>query len=135
MRFKYLLLLLLITFSLNCFGQQIDTLVSTDTSTVRFFEDPAINLLVGTEKPNVRNGKARGYRIQIYNGIDRNRAASIQQLFISTHPGVSAYLNYNQPHFRVRVGDFLSRSEAFPLYLSLTKLYTCMIVPAIVNLR
>jgi len=131
---KYLLSIFLLLFTTNAFAQSLDTTVSDITATVRFFETPDINLLTGHPN-NSHNGKARGYRIQIYNGIDRNKAKAIQSDFIKSHPGVSAYLIYNQPHFRVRVGNFRNRSEATTLYQALRKQYTCMIVPTIITVH
>lgn len=131
---KYLLSFVLLLFTANGFAQSLDTTVSDINATVRFFENPDINLLTGHPSGN-HSGKVRGYRIQIYNGIDRNKATAIQSDFIKSHPGVSAYLIYNQPHFRVRVGNFRTRNEASELYEALRKQYTCMIVPTIITLH
>lgn len=131
---KYLLSIILLLFTANSFAQSLDTTVSDINGIVRFFENPDINLLTGHPN-NSHNGKARGYRIQIYNGIDRNKARAIQSDFIKSHPGVSAYLIYDQPHFRVRVGNFRSRSEATALYQTLRNQYTCMIVPCIITVQ
>lgn len=131
---KYLLSIILLLFTANSFAQSLDTTVSDINGIVRFFENPDINLLTGHPN-NSHNGKARGYRIQIYNGIDRNKANAIQSDFIKSHPGVSAYLIYDQPHFRVRVGNFRSRGEATALYQTLRNQYTCMIVPSIITVH
>lgn len=132
---KFFLLVFLLFPTANSFAQSLDTTVSDINANVRFFEDPAINLLTSHPNNNIHNGKARGYRIQIYNGIDRDKAQAIQSAFIKSHPGVSTYLIYNQPHFRVRVGNFLSRGEASELYQSLSRQYTCMIVPTIISVN
>lgn len=132
---KFLFSIFLLCFSGSCFAQSLDTTVSDINANVRFFEDTRINLLTSRPDNNIHNGKARGYRIQIYNGIDRDKAQAIQSAFIKSHPGVSAYLIYNQPHFRVRIGNFLSRSEASELYQALRKQYTCMIVPTIITIN
>jgi len=102
-----------------------------DRNTVTIHEDARIALIVTHPAPTY-TGKARGFRIQIYNGQDRNKANQIKLDFMQHHPGVRAYLVYNKPHFRVRVGNFTSRAEASALYHELASKYTCMIVPEII---
>jgi hypothetical protein len=53
-----------------------------------------------------------GYRIQIYFGSDRVKAQEIRTEFMRTFPEQGAYLIYQQPNFKVRVGDFRTRIEA-----------------------
>lgn len=53
-----------------------------------------------------------GYRIQIYFGDQRQQAMDLKSTFQNTYPGTSAYVLYQQPHFKVRVGDFKTRLEA-----------------------
>lgn len=66
-----------------------------------------------TPKPvNTKPIKVRGYRIQLFNGQDREQANKIRQQFVSRFPDVPRYLMFVEPTFRVRVGDFFSRNEA-----------------------
>lgn len=105
------------------------------TADVRIFGDSAIAVLAMHENTIANlNEKAKGYRIQIYNGTNRQEAKLIQENFRRTHPSIAAYFIYYQPNFRVRVGDFLSRADAQKLYAQLQKQYTCIIVPVIVNI-
>ena len=53
-----------------------------------------------------------GYRIQIYFGNDRIKAQEMRTEFIKFIPDEAAYLIYQQPNFKVRVGDFRTRLEA-----------------------
>jgi hypothetical protein len=81
-------------------------------------------------------GKIKGYRIQIYNGNDRNKANTAKQNFAKNHPGTRTYLTYSNPQFRVRVGDFTSRKEAQELYKKLSSSFNpCMIVPDVINVN
>lgn len=133
---KFFLPLFLLAFSIISYGQQQDTTFSSATAAVRIFQPEGLNQLTGhPSDARVHNGKARGYRIQIYNGIDRQKAKDIQLDFMRSHPGVQAYLTYSQPHFRVRVGDFPERNDAMDLYSSLQGNYTCIIVPEIINVK
>ena len=92
-------------------------------------EDSRIELL--TKKPTIRRytGKASGYRIQIYNGNDRNEANKIKLSFLRSFPETRAYLTYHNPQFRVRIGDFRTRREAAEFIRVLSGRYISMIVP------
>ena len=64
------------------------------------------------KKINVLKRTMPGYRIQIYFGDQRQLAMDLKSAFMTAHPGVTAYVVYQQPHFKVRVGDFKTRLEA-----------------------
>lgn len=55
---------------------------------------------------------ALGFRVQIYSGPSRNEAYSVQSRFQQQFPDINSYISYTQPNYRVKVGDFRSRSEA-----------------------
>ncbi len=60
--------------------------------------------------------KVDGYRIQIMavSGTNsRSRAESTCGAFKSSFPGVSAYITYSEPYFKVRVGNYTTRLEAY----------------------
>lgn len=59
--------------------------------------------------------KTKGFRVQIYNGPDRKKAAQIKTQFMRQFPGVRSYMLYISPTFRVRVGDFRLRGDAMAL--------------------
>jgi SPOR domain len=61
---------------------------------------------------NTKPIKVRGYRVQLFNGQDREQANKIRQQFVARFPDVPRYLMFVEPTFRVRVGDFFSKSEA-----------------------
>lgn len=69
-----------------------------------------------TSKPIVRSAatrsKVRGFRVQIFAGPDRNSAFSEQARFRNMYKDIDTYINYDEPNYRVKVGDFRSRSEA-----------------------
>ncbi|MEJ8800952.1 sporulation protein [Pontibacter sp. H249] len=55
---------------------------------------------------------AQGYRILAYNGSQRQDVMSLRKAIISRVPDVKDYLTYQQPNFRLKVGDFFNRVEA-----------------------
>lgn len=54
----------------------------------------------------------KGFRIQLYAGLDRGAADKIKLEFLGIWPEIQVFQTYNRPTFRVRVGNFLTRSEA-----------------------
>jgi hypothetical protein len=64
---------------------------------------------------NVKYPTIPGYRIQIYKGSGNNaldNALEVKKKFEDRYSGVSAYVTFNEPYYRVRVGDFRSRLQA-----------------------
>ncbi|MES1224512.1 MAG: SPOR domain-containing protein [Bacteroidota bacterium] len=61
---------------------------------------------------NTENETIDGYRIQIHFGGEREKAKSVKTKFLQQFPEVPAYEVYQQPNFKVRVGDFRTRLEA-----------------------
>lgn len=59
-----------------------------------------------------------GYRVRIFSDSKqtaRTESEAIVARFTSTHPGVAAYRSYQNPFFKVTVGDFRTKSEAMQL--------------------
>ena len=96
------------------------------------YEDSRIELLTKKPAPRRYSGKANGFRIQIYNGNDRNEANKIKMSFLRSFPETRAYLTYHNPQFRVRIGDFRNRREASEFLRLLSGKYISMIVPEII---
>lgn len=62
------------------------------------------------------NKTISGYRIQLFSGNERINANNIKTKFLRLFPEQTAYLSYQQPYFKIRVGDFRSRLEAKLFY-------------------
>jgi hypothetical protein len=82
---------------------------------------------------NRNNQTTPGYRVQIYfgsGGSARSRALKVKTDFLSSYPEVKAYIIYQSPDFKVRVGDFRTRSEALRLQKKIARDYpNAFIVP------
>ena len=53
-----------------------------------------------------------GYRIQIYVGNVRQEADDAKSYIYQAFPDLTPYVSYAQPTYRVKVGDFMYRSDA-----------------------
>lgn len=80
------------------------------------------------DKTKATRVKRRGFRVQIYAGPNRNEAYAIQSRFKNQNPDVDSYINYEEPNYRVKVGDFTSRSEANTFMRALRAQYSNVFV-------
>ncbi|MEZ5000816.1 MAG: SPOR domain-containing protein [Bacteroidales bacterium] len=79
-----------------------------------------------------------GFRIQIYRGSTRNareEANKAKADFISEFPELNSYLRFDQPNFfKVRVGDYRTKHDAYPDYVRIRKKFpNAYIVNDIIN--
>ncbi|MEO8795767.1 MAG: SPOR domain-containing protein [Daejeonella sp.] len=70
----------------------------------------------------------KGFRVQIFSGNDRKTAYAEQSKFKSIFPGVGAYVSYEQPNYKIRVGDFRTRIEAEKFMYKLRNLYQSLFI-------
>lgn len=58
-----------------------------------------------------RNGIA-GYRVQISSGIVKDNEAKVRAEFLRRYSDYNAYIEYVQPNYIIKVGDFRTRLKA-----------------------
>jgi len=114
---------------------------SVDSTGVVVHADPRLALVTASIKiKNTNSGgrsgvirSGRGFRVQIYNGNDRNKATMIKVNFMRRFPQIPTYMSYIQPQFRVKVGNFRSRADAQKFLQQVTQFYSpVMVVPDII---
>ena len=89
-----------------------------DTSSVVVHKDPRLDLLLkkqgeinaAIKKANART--AKGYRLLVINTNKRDDAIAAKTKVYSNFPELKAYLVYQSPYFRLKVGNFKTREEA-----------------------
>ncbi len=85
---------------------------------VKYSTSSLDSLFIYSNKSNYNQTTLDGFRIQIYSGSGVNskqEASDAQARFSSLYPDEKIYIIYNAPFWRVRVGDYRSKSEALPL--------------------
>lgn len=70
----------------------------------------------------------RGFRVQIFMGANRTEAYAAQARFQRLFEDFDTYVTYEEPNYRVKVGDFRSRAEAEQLMRSLRQQFTNVFV-------
>ena len=102
-------------------GQNADTLTTNPPESKSDWTHLTINsnskieeLLSIQKEESIRKGGMDGYRLQIYQG-KKDEAYQIKARFLSFYPNQRIYVTFQTPDFKVRVGDFRTRSEAINL--------------------
>ena len=88
------------------------------------------------EKNREREG-LDGYRVEIFfssNMDAREKALETKVDFLKEFPEYPVHIKFIAPNFRVRVGDFRTKNEAWKLYKQIQKDFpTAFVVPDIIN--
>lgn len=96
-------------------------------NSVRYDVEPAITQIQDDYINNWRKvGEINGYRIQIaaYSGVNsKSQAESARNSFNNLFPYTKSYLIYAEPYFKVRVGNYYSRLQAYKDLLSIQLTY------------
>jgi hypothetical protein len=89
-----------------------------DSTGVVVHKDPRIDMLVKKQieynEMSTRESRrfVQGYRILIMNTNDRNKATDAKTKMYQEFPELKAYLQWQAPFFKLKVGDFKTRTEA-----------------------
>jgi hypothetical protein len=89
-----------------------------DSSSVVIKKDARIDLLIKKQaqinEETTRDARSTmpGFRIQVINTHDRNKAIAAKTKVYQLYPELKPYLKYQAPSFRLNVGNFRTRQEA-----------------------
>lgn len=86
---------------------------------------------------NEKRGGIDGYRVEIFfsSKLDaKEKALGIKADFLSEYPDHAVHVKFVAPNFRVRVGDFRTKNEAWKLYKQIQQDYSAaFVVPDIID--
>lgn len=94
----------------NAINDQVDTILDT------------------IYRENRERGFIDGYTIQVYSGIKREDALNVKKKLSQSLPELESEVQYRQPNFRVRTGQYFSRLEAQQDYLAVKRYFPNAIV-------
>ncbi len=118
---------------------------NNSTGQLTIIQDPSIDTLITryilvNENVYRENGRygMKGFRIQIYSSSNRNareESNKARAAFISKFPDIDSYQLYAEPgYFKIRAGDFRTKTEATKLLLLVRKEFPeAYLVPDIIN--
>jgi hypothetical protein len=94
--------------------------------------DQRVEQLLKLEK---RTDKIMGYRLQICLDSDKKIVDEARDKYLKTYPLTDTYVNFENPNFNLKVGDFRSRVEAEKIKREIFgEFVICIIHEELVNL-
>lgn len=95
------------------------------------------NDLSSLSKYKTSGGKYKGYRVMVLNTNSRDLAYQTRGMLATRFPQHTLYLGYQAPYYKLKMGDFLEKSdaEAFKKQLSTIIKQGLFIVPEAINLK
>ncbi|GAB4249988.1 MAG: hypothetical protein Kow0079_02900 [Vicingaceae bacterium] len=120
------LLLLCLSTQLGLNAQEYNNSFSDSThKNLTIYQDKRLNKLL----EDFSESKYEGFKIQIYSDSKKQPAKKIQADFIISYPEIKSELIYQQPFFKVRVGNFRTKLEAIKFKKEIeSKFPNCFIV-------
>jgi hypothetical protein len=124
-----ILIFSLVTIKFNAFSQVKGSVVIKGEN---IYLDSLIdkNIEINKQKKTID-----GFRIQLFSGNERNNANNIKTKFLRLYREQKAYITYQQPYFKIRVGDFRTKLEAKIFYNKIkVDFEECIIISDKINL-
>jgi hypothetical protein len=88
--------------------------VSAQRDNVSYHQDPKVSELTDLYKLyNKKNDLGEGYRIQISFVNDRQEAYNNKSKLYKEFPGERCYVEYEQPYYKLRIGDYTTKLQAY----------------------
>lgn len=103
--------------------------LAQDTSGVVVRKDPRVDQLVrkqieiNEETTREARRNVPGFRIQVLNTRDRNKAYEAKTKVYEQFPDWQPYLLYQAPYYKLRVGDFKTEDEAQAALQQMSKIF------------
>jgi len=127
----FILLLVGVSFS---FSQEIPGSIFGDLQqnlpgegTVRIYQDSTVsNLMERYILHSAQNPGMNGYRIRIFFALGkqaRKQSEDLKSDFLLKYQGIPVYQSFNNPYWKISVGDFRSRESAQKFYHQLLSDY------------
>jgi len=99
-------------------GQDTTVLKPVDSNSVVVHKDPRLDMLVkkqaqiNEETSRDARKAGKGYRLMIVNTNNRDEAIAAKAKIYTYFPELKAYLFYQSPYFKLKVGNFKERKDA-----------------------
>ncbi|HWB94357.1 MAG TPA: SPOR domain-containing protein [Puia sp.] len=108
-------------FAQHCWAQDTTGVVVTKDPRIDQLVQKQIDINAATTREARRN--VPGFRIQVINTRDRNKAYDAKTKVYEQFPDWKPYLLYQAPYYKLRVGDFKTQEEAEAALQQLSKIF------------
>ena len=105
-------------------------ITESDQGHIDVIRDARLNTLLQRYSTiNAKKASIQGYRIQLVASSNRTELYKVKSQFYSLFPDQQPYVVYEQPNFKLRIGNYRTRLEAYKnLQLILTKFSDAFII-------
>ncbi len=114
-------------------------LAAQDTANVVVHKDPRADLLVSRQTEINKNSRrnAPGFRIMVISSNNRSKVLDAKTKMYQRFPELKAYMMYQAPFFRLKVGNFEDRTDAEEYLPNVQKLFdnNVYVVPDNIELK
>lgn len=103
--------------------------IRPDSGYITIHKDPRLDSLVEKHREineitlNSMRKRQQGYRILVVNTNDRREANNIKTRFYREFPDIPAYLQFQTPFYKLKVGNYLTREDAENQLASIRRIF------------
>jgi hypothetical protein len=110
-------------------------LVASAQKNITIKQEPWLQKLLDRHiELNTTIKRVQGWRIQLISNSERNEVMNAKTSFLTLYPNTKTYLTYQQPYFKLRVGDFADKADAYQFMKEINDHFKgIFIVPDVVN--
>jgi hypothetical protein len=94
---------------------------------IHIYQDPRVDTLLKLHKDlNIKSPKIDGWRVNIFFETGNNSkklAMEAKAGFVQKYPNVPSYLVFQEPYYKIRVGDYRTQLEAEKFLKTITNEY------------
>ncbi|MBS1730225.1 MAG: SPOR domain-containing protein [Bacteroidetes bacterium] len=121
--FHYSLLIIFLLVGPYLKAAMQDTIIIQADARMEMFSNEEI--AVNKRTANMTSGGLyKGYRLQVISTRSREEAFKLKAWFLQNEPSQKAYLLFQSPYFKVRVGNFLTKSDALDFKKEIARIYS-----------
>jgi hypothetical protein len=120
---KPLLLIMMVTLPLAClFAQPKQDNGSNPGKIEIVLDDSSIDsLLKASDEQAEKEYVIKGFRVQITAAGNRAEINKIKSQFYTVFPDIKTFVIYQQPNFKLRVGNYRTKLEAYKVWTEIEK--------------
>lgn len=115
------------------FATKAQQTVTTTIGNLELVQEAGIAKLMNAKVSLQKPKTMPGFRVQIASTANRNEALDMKTQFLKHHPEMRAYVTYQQPYFKLRVGDFEQRVDASKFMYEIYDAFPGFIVNDVIN--
>ena len=113
------LTILFILLSINMIGQDLK-----DSSDIIINQPGSVSDLIERHKQYIKDLETiAGYRVQIFTSTRLSESMKVKSKFEREYKKLSPYIIFSEPSFKVRIGDYTNKIEAYEIMQLLKKDY------------